>query len=121
MNLRWEPWRSFPNPLHGDYVTGPFSSGVSWIRHRGGECVHIGASQHVVAWLTSLLPSPLGEETRENKALREYVLANSGDLEYRTAACLSKQGASILAARLFAENPCRFDVVTAREQGPPAE
>lgn len=40
--------------------------------------------------MSTLLPAPLGEGTRNNDDKRLYVLANITDIEYRTITCKTK-------------------------------
>lgn len=105
----WQEWRAFPDPNSGDYLFAPFGAGVYWLRDtRNGGDIYIGEGGHVAQRMTSLLPAPIGHGTRNNRALREYVLRNLNHLEYRTTACATKADAVALEKRLHQEHPCRF-------------
>lgn len=83
----WSEWKKFPNPRKGEYLYAPFGCGVYQLKNtRTGEFVLFGKSSHVAMRMTSLLPSPLGVGTRNNKAKRDYVLENIKDIIYRTIA-----------------------------------
>jgi hypothetical protein len=42
---------------------------------------------HVALRMTSLLPTPLGRGTRNNKFKREYIEKHLPQIEYRTVSC----------------------------------
>lgn len=107
--VRWEPWRPFPNPEKGEYLIAPFGAGVYWLRDIDTEeNVYIGEGGHVAQRMTSLLPAPLGHGTRNNDALRAFVLDNIERLEYTTTACATKANAVALQHRLHQQHGRRF-------------
>ena len=105
----WREWRPFPDPNSGDFLVAPFGAGVYWLRDaRSGEDIYIGEGGHVAKRMTSLLPAPRGHGTRNNTALREYVLANLKHIEYRTTVCDTKGDALELEKRLRQETEPKF-------------
>lgn len=105
----WQEWRPFPNPNSGDYLTAPFGAGVYWLRDiRTGEDIYIGEGCHVAQRMTSLLPAPLGHGTRNNTALRDFVLTNLAHTEYATTACDTKGDALELERHLRQERKPKF-------------
>ena len=71
----------------------PFGPGVYELRHKAGRLVCPGKGSHTAFRMTSLLPAPLGEGTRNNVNKRAYVKEHLSDLEYRTFPCLTAQEA----------------------------
>lgn len=70
----WSEWRPFPDPRQGDYLYAPFGPGVYELRHRtSGEVILFGQSGNVAHRMTSLLPRPLGQGHRSNRAKQDYV------------------------------------------------
>jgi hypothetical protein len=89
----WSPWASFPDPRRGDMLLAPFGPGCYELRH-GSQLVLFGMGGHVAARMTSLLPPPLGNGTRNNDGKRKYIEQHLSEIEYRTLACRSRQEAA---------------------------
>jgi hypothetical protein len=81
----WSEWNKFPDPRICDYIYAPFGSGVYQLKNiRTGKYVLFGMGKHLAQRMTSLLPHPLGTNTRNNENKRRYILENIEDIEYRT-------------------------------------
>lgn len=92
----WSEWRLFPNPEKGEYLYAPFGAGVYQLRNRRtGQYVLYGRSGNLAFRMSSLLPKPYGEGTRDNVEKREYVWEHIDDIEYRTIAFSSKETAKL--------------------------
>ena len=92
----WSEWRPFPDPRADGYLLAPFGPGVYELRHRESDgLVCVGSGKNCAYRMSSLLPAPRGEGTRNNAALRAYVLANLGALDYRTRPFPSGAEASV--------------------------
>lgn len=90
----WSEWLPFPDPRLGGYLVAPFGPGVYELRNKEtGELVLFGSGKNVAYRMSSLLPHPLGQGTRNNSRKRDYVLQHLEHLEYRTAACRSESEA----------------------------
>lgn len=84
----WSEWLPFPDPRLGGYLVAPFGPGVYELRRRSsGKPILFGQGRCVAYRMSSLLPEPLGQGTRNNAAKRLYVLEHLDDIEYRTMAC----------------------------------
>ncbi|HMQ00096.1 MAG TPA: hypothetical protein PKC24_09960 [Cyclobacteriaceae bacterium] len=97
-------WRKFPNPEKGEYICAPFGMGVYQLRNaETGELILFGSGNNIAFRMTSLLPPPLGQGTRNNEAKREYVKKFLSNIEYRTVPCLTesemKENEKILKSR----------------------
>jgi len=80
-------WRTFPDPRKGEYLISPFGMGVYQLRNgKTNEFILFGRSKNLSYRMSSLLPKPLGQGTRNENKKREYVLENIEDIEYRTVA-----------------------------------
>jgi hypothetical protein len=88
---RWSEWRQFPDPRKGEVLVAPFGPGCYDLRNRqSSESILCGMGDHLAQRMSSLLPQPYGCGTRDNAAKRDYVLANLGDVVYRTTATATK-------------------------------
>ena len=93
-NTGWSNWKSFPDPRKGDYLIAPLGSGVYQLRNRkNNKYVLFGRSNFLAYRMTSLLPKPFGEGTRNNKNKQIYVLNNLQDIEYRTISFIENNDA----------------------------
>lgn len=100
-------WRPFPDPRHGGELVAPFGPGCYELRRadaRERELVLCGSSAHVCWRMTSLLPAPFGQGTRNNAAKRQYVWEHLSRIEYRTMPCASEEDARAAEDRLHAQN-----------------
>ena len=80
-------------------MTAPFGAGCYELR-LGDKKVLYGRSKNVAFRMTSLLPRPLGQGTRNNDPKREYVERHLGQIEYRTIACQDPGEAKAVEAEL---------------------
>ena len=95
----WSDWRPFPDPTKGEILIAPFGPGCYDLRE-GNERVLCGSGKNVALRMTSLLPKPLGQGTRNNAEKREYVLKHLSHIEYRTVSCKDSDEAKKLEAEL---------------------
>lgn len=108
-SIAWEPWRSFPDPRKGQFLNAPLGPGVYWLRDsRNRLCIYIGGVVSVASTMSSLLPAPFARDTRDNAALRRYILENLEHIVYRTVSCDSKSDAQAIERLLRLANECRF-------------
>ena len=88
----WSEWRNFPDPRIGNYLIAPFGFGLYQLRNiKSNEYILFGIGNNCAYRISSLLPRPLGQGTRNNNFKRIYVLQNISDLQYRTISFLSKE------------------------------
>lgn len=81
----WTDWRPFADPTAEGYLVAPLGPGDYELRnHETGELIYVGSGKNCAYRMSSLLPAPLGAGTRNNAALRKYVLKNLVAVEYRT-------------------------------------
>lgn len=87
----WSEWRPFPDPRAEGILVAPIGPGVYEVRNRQtDERVLVGESKNAAARMTSLLPPPLGQGTRDNEDKRDYILKHLPSLEYRTRTFTTK-------------------------------
>jgi len=97
----WTDWEPFPDPRKAEYLRAPFGPGVYELRLRAsGEHLLVGSGKCCACRMSSLLPAPLGQGTRNNAEKRACVLESLPNVEYRTCACLTKGQAKALEHRL---------------------
>lgn len=107
---KWSRWRPFPDPRKQQFLNAPLGPGVYQVRHRGQtHMVLYGSGGHCACRMSSLLPKPLGDGTRNNLQKRDYVLLNIDDLEYRCLACNMRSDARIVERRIRLECKYHFD------------
>lgn len=71
----WSDWSKFPDPTKKDFLCAPYGPGVYELRRSDTkELILRGEGKNCAARMTSLLPLPLGQGTRDNEAKRVYVL-----------------------------------------------
>ena len=100
----WTDWQPFPDPRACGYLHAPFGAGGCDLRHRScGELIYCGRSKNVALRMSSLLPSPLGVDTRNNAKLRQHVDKHLADIEFRTLACASRDDAKAVERNLKAK------------------
>jgi hypothetical protein len=106
----WTEFSPFPSPLQRGYLLAPFGAGVYELKNvKTKELVYIGEGNHVALRMTSLLPTPFGEGTRNNLPLRSYIIENINDIHYRTFACSDKSDAKQLQDRMMETNKYIFN------------
>ena len=107
---RWSEWLPFPDPRKGDYLVAPYGAGVYELRNRKtSEFVLRGMGSNCAYRMSSILPAPLGQGTRNNADKRQYVLAHLSEVEYRCMACASAEEAKALELARKKEQPCLFN------------
>lgn len=98
-------WRPFPDPRHGGWLEGPFGPGCYELRYSDTrELLLCGSSAHVCWRITSLLPAPFGQGTRNDSKKRRDVWNNLARVEYRTMACEGVQDARETEVWLLMQN-----------------
>ncbi|MCL7765059.1 hypothetical protein MPF19_16670 [Polaribacter sp. Z014] len=81
----WTDWKDFPDPRKGDYVSAPFGFGLYQLKNfKTNEFILFGIGNNCAYRMSSLLPKPFGQGTRNNEAKRDFVLENLKDIKYRT-------------------------------------
>ena len=81
----WSQWLPFPDPKDQGILMAPFGPGLYQLRNtETGEYVLFGKGKNLAYRMTSLLPLPFGQGTRNNNHKREYVLKNLINIKYRT-------------------------------------
>jgi hypothetical protein len=86
-SYNWSEWRKFPDPRKGEYLTAPFGCGVYQLRnHETDEFILFGLGKNCAYRMSSLLPKPHGQGTRNNESKRIYLLENISNVQYRTSA-----------------------------------
>lgn len=97
----WSEWRQFPDPRRCGYLIAPLGPGLYELRNKEtGELVLFGSGKNVACRMSSLLPPPLGQGTRDNARKRDYVLQQLDLIEYRTMACETESDAKAEESRL---------------------
>ena len=91
----WTDWQPYPDPRNGDHLVAPIGPGVYQLR-RGETLVHTGMGRCVAVAMSSLLPERWGSGTRNNNALRQFILRNIKRIEYRCIGCESENDAKKL-------------------------
>tara|TARA_R110000764_G_scaffold148828_1_gene236609 strand:+ start:809 stop:1159 length:351 start_codon:yes stop_codon:yes gene_type:complete len=87
----WSEWRNFPDPRKGEYLIAPIGKGLYQLfNKKTSEYILFGTSLYCSLRMSSLLPKPHGQGTRNNKFKREYVIENIADIKYRTVAFLTE-------------------------------
>jgi hypothetical protein len=87
----WSEWLPFPDPRKGEMLTAPFGCGLYQLKNTvNDELILFGISKNCAYRMTSLLPTPLGRGTRNNKMKRDYLINNLYSLVYRTIFFLSE-------------------------------
>lgn len=105
----WSDWLPFPNPQSKGILRAPFGPGVYELRRSDTKkCVLRGKGKNCAYRMTSLLPPPLGQGTRNNEEKRNYVLENLDLIEYRYCPCTTDEEALELEAQLNRKDPCLF-------------
>lgn len=91
----WSRFRPFPDPREAGILHAPFGPGVYDLRRIStGKPVLYGIGSRCAQRMTSLLPKPLGNGTRNNERKRNYLLRHINDIEYRTCACKTREEAA---------------------------
>jgi hypothetical protein len=102
---KWTKWKSFPDPRKLEYLFAPVGCGVYQLVNRlTKEFVLFGRGKNLAFRMTSLLPTPLGQGTRDKKEKRDYILAHLENIEYRTLPFFDEHEAKDFEKRLKALN-----------------
>lgn len=94
MTPDWSEWHAFPDPRQFGILVAPFGPGVYELRN-SDALVYCGSGGNVALRMSSLLPPPLGSGNRNNAKLRDYILQNVQDIEYRTLPCPTREEATV--------------------------
>lgn len=91
----WSEWRNFPDPRKGGYLNAPIGFGLYQLKNiKSNEFILFGIGKNCAYRISSLLPKPYGQGTRNNIFKRDYILENISDIAYRTISFLSKEDMS---------------------------
>ena len=84
-NWEWSEWLPFPDPRNRGILKAPYGPGLYQLKNvDSGEYILFGKGKNLAYRMSSILPAPLGQGTRNNKNKREYVLQNLKYIQYRT-------------------------------------
>lgn len=87
----WSEWRNFPDPRKGEYLNAPFGFGLYQLKNvKFNQYILVGIGKNCAYRMSSLLPKPFGQGTRNNKIKRDYVMENISDIQYRTISFLTE-------------------------------
>ncbi|GHT49684.1 hypothetical protein AGMMS49982_03600 [Bacteroidia bacterium] len=107
--FEWSEWKKFPNPGKGEYLFAPFGCGVYELRNaKENKFVLFGSGKNCAYRMSSLLPPPLGQGTRNNEGKRKYVQTHLEDLEYRTFPFLKEDEMKLFEKQLKKKNEYNF-------------
>lgn len=85
--LEWSEWRPFPDPRKRDILLAPYGYGLYQLKNiKTQEFVLFGVGKNCAYRMSSLLPKPYGQGTRNNESKRLYILENIESILYRTVA-----------------------------------
>jgi len=106
----WSRWLPFPDPRKGNLLVAPYGAGVYELRNRKTkQYVLRGMGANCAYRMSSILPKPFGQGTRNNEEKRLYVLNHLPHIEYRYQSCTSASTARLLEAARKKEEPCLFN------------
>lgn len=109
----WSRWAAFSDPRKQQSLRAPFGPGVYELRRKGTEKpVLVGFGINFAHRMTSLLPAPYGQGTRDNADKREYVLRYIRTIEYRCAACIDESSARALETERRREQKAELTFTT---------
>lgn len=107
---KWSKWLLFPDPRNRGLLEAPYGPGVYELRDRKtGQYILRGMGSNCAYRMSSILPKPLGQGTRNNAEKRKYVLVNLDQVEYRYCACGSANEAKQIEATRRNEDACLFN------------
>ena len=85
--LEWSDWRLFPDPRKKGFLLAPYGYGLYQIKNiKTNEFILFGVGKNCAYRMSSLLPRPYGQGTRNNIPKRQYILENIECMHYRTIA-----------------------------------
>lgn len=83
----WSDWSYFQEPRNGDYLNAPFGMGLYQLKNvKTLENILFGVGNNCAYRMSSLLPKPFGQGTRNNESKRQNILENIEHIQYRTIA-----------------------------------
>ena len=95
--MTWSRWHPFPDPRTHGFLHAPIGPGVYDLRRTSTkQPVLFGIGGRCAQRMSSLLPKPYGEGTRNNEAKRRYVLRHIADIEYRVRPTATRQEAAAI-------------------------
>lgn len=98
---KWTDWAGFPDPRGNGLIHAPIGPGVYDLRRKDTkENIYCGSGKNLAYRMASLLPAPLGLGTRNNQGLRQYVMNNLNQIEYRCCPCITVFEAREIERRL---------------------
>jgi len=81
----WSDWKSFPDPRIEGMLTAPYGNGLYQLKNiKTDEFILFGIGKNCAYRMSSLLPKPFGQGTRNNESKRAYLINNISSIEYRT-------------------------------------
>ena len=108
---QWSKWKPFPDPRKKEFIDVPFGPGVYELRRKDNKEKFIlrGKGKNCAYRMASLLPSPYGQGTRNNKEKQEYIFRHIKKIEYRCCACATDNEAKALERKRKKEGSCIFN------------
>ncbi len=87
----WSDWQAFPDPRNGDLLIAPFGMGLYQLKNdKTEEFILFGVGKNCAYRMSSLLPKPFGQGTRNNESKREYILEHLSLMSYRTISFINQ-------------------------------
>ena len=87
----WSEWKYFPDPRKKEYLNAPFGFGLYQLKNvKLNQYILVGIGKNCAYRMSSLLPKPFGQGTRNNNIKRDYVMENISDIQYRTISFLTE-------------------------------
>jgi hypothetical protein len=89
----WSEWRPFPDPRKEGILNAPYGCGLYQLKDvKSKEYILFGVGKNCAFRMSSLLPKPYGQGTRNNEMKRQYVFDNIESILYRTLSFLTEKG-----------------------------
>jgi len=108
----WTEWKPFPDPRKQEYLFAPFGYGIYQLyneKEKVKRYVLFGRGKNLALRITTLLPSPLGQGTRNNNEKRNYVLKNLKNILYRTIPLNDEKECRTFESKLKALNIHKYN------------
>lgn len=91
-NYNWSEWRYFPDPRKGNLLVAPYGFGLYQLKNFvTDKYILFGVGKNCAYRMSSLLPKPYGQGTRNNETKREYVFKHIKNIRYRTISFLNNE------------------------------
>lgn len=101
----WQEWKQFPDPRKKEYLFAPFGYGVYQLfNNKIKDYVLFGRGKNLAFRITTILPSPLGQGTRNSDEKKDFVLKHLKDIVYRTIPLANEQECKDFEKKLRALN-----------------